>query len=404
MVETLGVRVGFREVEVRGQALLVNGRAVKLNAVNSHVHHPDTGRAMDVATMREDLVLMKRFGVNAVRTSHYPPNVEYLDLADELGVYVIDEAGTEAHATEFLSERPEWREAYVERGRKMVLRDRNHPSIILWSAGNESGSGDNICAVIAEGKRLDPSRPAWMYGGNNDYFPENDPLDCEDVVGPRYPIPFELETRIARVPESVDPRPSFMDEYAAATGNSLGGLDEYWDVIRAHPRTIGGAVWDWVSPGIRATWRETPDGSPHGNHGALMGRAALAPGRSGQARGAERPRRVGRGLPRPEPRHHRGPADARGVGLPAAVERDGDLPDQGQPPVRPSADGGEDARVLRPRRASGPPSSPRRRTAGRGRGTTSPVSTTGRSSGSSSTGAWSEGRPTRARSRTRPSP
>jgi beta-galactosidase len=283
VIEILGARVGFRKVEVRGQAFLVNGRPVKLNAMNSHVHHPDTGRAMDVATMRADLVLMKRFGVNAVRTSHYPPNVEYLDLADELGVYVIDEAGTEAHATEFLSERPEWREAYVDRGRKMVLRDRNHPSVVLWSAGNESGSGENICAVIAEGKRLDPSRPAWMYGGNNDYFPGNDPLDCEDVVGPRYPIPFELETRIARVRESVDPRPSFMDEYAAATGNSLGGLDEYWEVIRAHPRTIGGAVWDWVSPGIRATWRETPDGSPHGNHGALMGRAALVPGRSGQA-------------------------------------------------------------------------------------------------------------------------
>jgi beta-galactosidase len=278
--EILGARVGFREMEIRGQAFFVNGRSVKLNAVNSHVHHPDTGRTMDVATMREDLVLMKRFNVNAVRTSHYPPNPEYLDLADALGVYVIDETGDEAHSTTFLSERPEWRAAYVDRGRKMVRRDRNHPSVVIWSAGNESGSGDNICAIIAEGKRLDPTR-AWLYGGNNDYFPSNDPLDCEDIVGPRYPIPFELKTWVGQVPASVDSRPSFMDEYAAATGNSLGGMDEYWEVIRAYPRTIGGAVWDWVSPGVRWPWRVTPDASPHGNDGALMGRPRLVDGRSG---------------------------------------------------------------------------------------------------------------------------
>jgi beta-galactosidase len=280
--ETLGLRTGFREVEIRDQALFVNGRPVKLNAVNSHVHHPQTGRTMDVATMRTDLVLMKQFNVNAVRTSHYPPNVEYLDLADELGIYVIDETGDEAHATTYLSERPEWRAAYVDRGRKMVRRDRNHPSIVIWSAGNESGSGENICAVIAEGKRLDPTRP-WLYGGNNDYFPSNHPLDCEDIVGPRYPIPFELKTRIGQVPAAVDPRPSFMDEYAAATGNSLGALDEFWEVIRAYPRCIGGAVWDWVSPGILWPWVVTPDSSPHGNHGTLMGRAHLVEGPSGKA-------------------------------------------------------------------------------------------------------------------------
>ncbi len=280
VTEVLGARVGFREMEIRDQAFLVNGRVVKLNAVNSHVHHPITGRAMDVATMREDLSLMKRFNVNAVRTSHYPPNPEYLDLADELGVYVIDETGDEAHSTIWLSERPEWRAAYVDRGSKMVHRDRNHASVVIWSAGNESGSGDNICAIIAEGKRLDPTR-AWLYGGNNDYFPSISPIDCEDIVGPRYPTPFELKTAYGDVPASVEPRPSFMDEYAAATGNSLGALDEFWEVIRAYPRTIGGAVWDWVSPGINWPWRVTSDASPHGNHGSLMGRAQLVDGRSG---------------------------------------------------------------------------------------------------------------------------
>jgi len=280
VVEVLGSVVGFREMEIRDQAFYVNGRSVKLNAVNSHVQHPTTGRTMDVGTMREDLSLMKRFNINAVRTSHYPPNPEYLDLADQLGVYIIDETGDEAHSTTWLSERPEWKAAYVDRGSKMVYRDRNHPSVVIWSAGNESGSGDNICAIISEGKRLDPTR-AWLYGGNNDYFPSINPLDCEDIVGPRYPTPFELKTAYGEVPAAVDSRPSFMDEYAAATGNSLGALDDYWKVIRAYPRTIGGAIWDWISPGISWPWRVTPDASPHGNDGALMGRAQLAEGREG---------------------------------------------------------------------------------------------------------------------------
>jgi len=283
VLEVVSARVGFREVELREQALLVNGVPVKLNAVNSHVQHPDTGRTMDVETMRRDLILMKRFNVNAVRTSHYPPDAAYLDLADELGVYVLDETNDEAHATTYLSERPEWRAMYLDRARGMVYRDRNHPSVIVWSAGNESGSGDNICALIAEGKRIDPTRPAWMYGGNNDMFPRNSPLDCEDIVGPRYPTPFELRTRIAPVSAAEDPRPSFMDEYAAATGNSLGALDEFWEVIRSCRRCLGGAVWDWVSPGIRWPYVETPDASPQGNHGALMGRAHLASGRYGRA-------------------------------------------------------------------------------------------------------------------------
>jgi len=275
-LEILSSRVGFREVEIRDQAVWINGVRVKFNGVNSHVHHPVTGRAMDVETMRKDLTLMKRFNINCVRTSHYPPNVEYLDLADELGMYIVDETGDEAHATETLSEDPGWRDAYVNRGRKMVLRDRNHPCVVIWSAGNESGSGENIAAVIREGKRLDPGRPGWCYGGNTDLLP------FEDIVGPRYPDLGELE-KVGRIPGSEDPRPSFLDEYLAATGNSLGNLDEYWDLIWKYPRLTGGAVWDWVSPGILMDVVLTPDSSPLRNDGALMGGAELVTGRHGNA-------------------------------------------------------------------------------------------------------------------------
>ncbi len=282
--EALADRMGFKKVEVRHQVYYVNGMPVKLNGVNSHMQHPDLGHTMDLETIRKDFYLMKQFNINCVRTCHYPPVKEYLKLADELGIYIVDETGDEAHATEFISNDPLWTKSYVHRAEKMVLRDRNHPSIIFWSAGNESGSGFNICEVIAAGKRLDPSRPAWMYGGNdNDRPGQNNPVKCEDIIGPRYGTPFELKVFFGESPESVDPRPSFMDEYLAATGNSLGGLDEYWDVIYQYPRCIGGALWDFVSPGLREKYVSTPDASGNNTSAALMGKTELVAGKFGQA-------------------------------------------------------------------------------------------------------------------------
>jgi len=281
--EALADRIGFKKVEVKHQVLYVNGVAVKLNGVNSHMQHPDLGHTMDVETILKDFYLMKQFNINCVRTCHYPPVKEYLKLADELGIYIVDEAGVEAHATEFISNRPEWTKSYVERAEKMVLRDRNHPSIIFWSAGNESGNGFNICEVIAAGKRLDPSRKSWMYGGNDLDHPGNNPIKCEDIIGPRYGTPFELKVYFGESPEEVDPRPSFMDEYLAATGNSLGGMDEYWDVIYQYPRCIGGAIWDWVSPGLRENYISTPDASGNNISAALMGKTKLVEGKSGTA-------------------------------------------------------------------------------------------------------------------------
>ena len=279
-IEVYSHKTGFREVEVKNKAIYVNGMPVKLNAVNSHMMHPKTGHAMDVATMRKDLMLMKQFNINCVRTSHYPPNVEYLDIADELGIYIIDETGDEAHSNIQLSSQPEWEKQYVDRMRKMVYRDRNHASIIIWSAGNESGPGNNICELIAAGKLIDPSRPAWMYGGNQDEDPATNPIECEDIVGPRYVTPLMLKKRFAL---GDDPRPSFMDEYLSVAGNALGGLDEYWDLIYQYPRLTGGAIWDWVSPGIDARWRTTPDASPNKVMASLMNKALLKEGKFGHA-------------------------------------------------------------------------------------------------------------------------
>ena len=280
--EVISANIGFKKVEIKHQTLLLNGIAIKLNGVNSHMQHPTLGHAMDVETIRKDFTLMKRFNINLVRTSHYPPQQEYLDLADEFGIFIVDETGDESHATEYVSERDEWTNAYVERVNKMVLRDRNHPSILFWSAGNESGFGKNICEVIKEGKRLDPTRP-WMYGGNtNDVDWENE-VPCEEIIGPRYPTPYELETRIAQVPESQDHRPSFMDEYVATTGNGAGGLDEFWEKIYKYPRLSGGAIWDWMSPGITEKIRLLKDESPYKINSSIKGRAVLVPEKFGKA-------------------------------------------------------------------------------------------------------------------------
>ncbi|MFH0843464.1 MAG: glycoside hydrolase family 2 TIM barrel-domain containing protein [Bacteroidota bacterium] len=274
-IEVISGRIGFRETEIRNQVFYLNGKPVKLNAINSHMQHPVTGHAMDEPTIRKDLSILKQFNINCVRTSHYPPVIRYLELADEYGIYIVDETGDESHATEFVSQLPEWEGMYRERARKMVLRDRNHPSVLFWSAGNESGEGDNICAVIEEGKKYDATR-YWMYGGNA--FAQR----CEDIIGPRYPHLFNLYKDVFMVPDSVDPRPSFLDEYVAATGNGGGALDEYWEAFRSSPRSMGGAIWDFVSTGITEKVKTLKDASDNNVQVNVMGRAKLVPGISGK--------------------------------------------------------------------------------------------------------------------------
>ncbi|HKJ69143.1 MAG TPA: glycoside hydrolase family 2 TIM barrel-domain containing protein, partial [bacterium] len=275
ITEVLEERVGFREVEIRNRAIYINGRQIKFNGTNRHEHHPEFGRHVPRETNIEDLKILKQFNINIVRTSHYPNDPEFLDLCDEYGMYVVGETGDEAHASTWLSENSAWRDMYVDRARKMVHRDRNHPGVVIWSAGNEAGSGENIAALIEEGKRIDPSRPGWLYGGNAGQLP------YEDIIGPRYPHPDELET-LGQEDPSTGSRPSFMDEYIAATGNSVGQFEEYWALIYGYDRLTGGAIWDWVSPSIKRKVILTPDASGYHNDGAVLGWPDLVEGYNGK--------------------------------------------------------------------------------------------------------------------------
>ncbi len=274
VLDQIPTHIGFKETEIIDNVFYLNGAPIKVNSMNSHMQHPEKGHVMDEETIRKDFDILKNFNFNSVRTSHYPPVNKYLELADEYGLYIIDEAGTEAHATEYLSHMPEYVPMYLDRVRKMVIRDRNHPSVLFWSAGNESGEGPNISKVIAEGKRLDPTR-YWMYGGNADRHPG------EDIIGPRYPTPIELEVNFGM--ETNGKRPSFMDEYLSIAGNGGGGLEEYWDVIYRYPRLMAGAIWDFVSTGITEPVRKIKDASPNGVPAHIMGNAKLVKSPTGNA-------------------------------------------------------------------------------------------------------------------------
>lgn len=270
-IQQITSKMGFKETEIRHQTFYLNGEPIKVNAINTHMQHPELGHTMDEATIRKDMEILKQHNFNAVRISHYPPVNKYLELADEYGLYIIDETGDEAHATEYISNDQRFRAMYLERVRQMVLRDRNHACVLFWSAGNESGEGPLITEVVKEGKRLDPTR-YFMYGGNAYAHPG------EEIIGPRYPTPYELEMNTAMVPEEQDARPSFMDEYLSVAGNAGGGLDEFWDVIRRHPRVMGGAIWDFVNPGLTEHIRPLKDSSPYNTPVHLMSNAHVKDG------------------------------------------------------------------------------------------------------------------------------
>jgi beta-galactosidase len=256
-------KVGFRELHIdeRGR-FLVNGNPVKMIGVNRHDHHMKNGKALSRADLEKDVQLLKQFNFNAVRTSHYPNDPYFYELCDTYGIYVMDEANLETHGVRGqLSNVAEWGSAYLERAIRMVERDKNHPSIVMWSLGNESGMGPNHAAMAGWIKEFDPTRYIHYEGAQGDatdprykekYFDhgKGNPTDPKwvDMLSRMYPQPRELQSLIDDT--SFDARPVLMCEYAHAMGNSVGNMQTYWDVIYKNDRALGGYIWDWIDQGL----------------------------------------------------------------------------------------------------------------------------------------------------------
>jgi beta-galactosidase len=235
-------RFGFRDIEIRQGELLINGQSVKLKGVNRHEHDPDTGRFVSEDRMLQDIRLMKQFNINCVRLSHYPNQPRWYELCDQYGLYLVDEANVESHGTSYGKENipgsdPAWRRAVEDRMERMVHRDKNHPSVIMWSLGNEAGRGRNFVHMVEAAERIDTSRP-FHYRQMN---------AAGDTDSATY-VPYRVLLDHA---ENKPHRPYFLEEYAHAMGNSLGVMQAYWDIIEAHPNLIGAAIWDWVDQGLR---------------------------------------------------------------------------------------------------------------------------------------------------------
>ncbi len=243
-IETISCKTGFRKVEIKDSQLWVNGVPVLLKGANRHEHDPDKGHYITRESMMQDILLMKRFNLNTVRTCHYPDDPLWYELCDEYGLYLVDEANIESHGMGYnlnrtLGNKPIWEKAHVDRMVRMMERDKNHPSVIIWSMGNEAGSGCNFDATAKAARQLDLSRPIH-------YERYNEVADIDSVM---YPHVNSLINR----GKNDNGKPFFMCEYAHAMGNAVGNLQEYWDAIETYKPLIGGCIWDWVDQGLRKT-------------------------------------------------------------------------------------------------------------------------------------------------------
>jgi len=242
-LEVIPERIGFRTVELADGLLQVNGVPITIKGVNRHEHDPYTGHVLSRERMRQDLRLMKEANMNAVRTSHYPEDPYFYDLADEFGLYIVDEANIESHGMGYapdvtLGNNPLWEHAHLERMRRMVERDKNHPSVIIWSMGNEAGNGVNFQAGYRWIKDRDPTRPVQYERALQEWN--------TDIYVPMYAGLRHLEEYARSNPG----RPLIMCEYNHSMGNSSGNLAEYWELINRYPSLQGGFIWDWVDQGI----------------------------------------------------------------------------------------------------------------------------------------------------------
>ena len=244
IIEVVTCKIGFRKVEIKKGQLFINGVPITIKGVNRHEHDPETGRYVTEDSMIKDIHLMKQFNINAVRTSHYPNSPRWYELCDKYGLYVVDEANIEAHGcfpydpNKTLANKPEWKKAFLDRTIRMVERDKNHPCVIIWSLGNETGDGDNFRATYRWIKQRDPTRPVQSEdAGLKDYT---------DIYCPMY----KRIRHLKEYAEKKQSRPLILCEYAHAMGNSVGNLQDYWDVMEKHRQFQGGFIWDWVDQGF----------------------------------------------------------------------------------------------------------------------------------------------------------
>ena len=262
--EQVDLKIGFRRVEIEGVHLLINGATVLIRGVNRHDFDRHTGRVISPESLRADLIAMKQFGFNAVRTSHYPNDPVFLDLTDELGMYVVAEADIESHAfIDRLCDDPRYLNAWVDRVSRMVRRDKNHASVIVWSLGNESGHGANQDAAAGWVRRYDSSRPLHYEGAIRwDWFSDQ---RVSDLTCPMYP---PISALVAHAASGRQRHPLIMCEYSHAMGNSNGTLAEYWDAIEATDGLQGGFMWEWFDHGLV---QRLPDGTTRWAYGGDFG-------------------------------------------------------------------------------------------------------------------------------------
>ena len=275
-VENTELKVGFRTINIKNGQLLINGQPIKIRGVNRHEHDPYTARVMSEERMLQDLRLMKQANINAVRLAHYPNCPRWYELCDSMGMYLMDEADCETHGLRgTLTSTSDWGDAFLDRAIRMAERDKNHPSVIFWSLGNESGYGPNHAAMSAWLHEFDPTRPVHYEGAQGapdpstvDVISRFYPRVKQEYLNPGIPEGSDAEraenARWERLLEIAErpgdrciwvgsdggPRPVLTSEYAHCMGNALGNFKEYWDEINSNPRMLGGFIWDWVDQGI----------------------------------------------------------------------------------------------------------------------------------------------------------
>lgn len=286
-VERVKQQVGFRSIEIKDGQMLINGKPIRFRGVNRHEHDPRLGRVMTEERMLQDILLMKQANINAVRTSHYPNHPRWYELCDSIGLYVMDEADIEEHGLRgTLASTPDWHAAFMDRAVRMAERDKNHPSIVMWSMGNESGYGPNFAAISAWLRDFDPTRPIHYEGAQG--LDGNPDPQTVDVISRFYTRTMDeylnpgiaegedkeraenarWERLLAIARRTNDNRPVMTSEYAHCMGNALGNFKEYWDEIYSNKRMLGGFIWDWVDQGI---YKQTKDGKTMVAYGGDFG-------------------------------------------------------------------------------------------------------------------------------------